>query len=173
MNVRTKWLSLGVGLLTLWSAAAAAEEIIPAEQLVGTVWATQSPYTWTKIDRHGQVDVYPSEGNAIEFLEFNGGVFAIRIRWWNSAKNLHVVEHGVLVPAGENRFHYIEVEHPDTPDFPGISGHGFFWVVDRDAAELSQVGHLSDGTAAGFLIQYKRVEAAPAPEIPVTYPPQK
>jgi len=55
MGNRMRGFSIVIGSLLLWSANSAAEEIILDKALVGTIWVTQSPYTWTKIDCHGRV----------------------------------------------------------------------------------------------------------------------
>ncbi|MCP4382910.1 MAG: hypothetical protein GY798_16070 [Hyphomicrobiales bacterium] len=170
MSKLTNWLAAGTAASLLPLVSASAESVFSNQDLVGTIWATEAPFEWTRVDGSGNITVTVSDGHSFEVLDFNGGVFAIKIHWWSVKNDVSVVEYGVMVESRDNSFTYAEVDHAEDSRYPGIHGEGFFRVVDADNAEVFQLGNLLDGSAGAFSIKLVRAEEATDTSIPVTHP---
>ena len=159
----------GVVLASIVSlAAASAQEIYPDDQLVGTMWSSQEPYGWTSVTHEGEITERTTDGNFLEILDYNDGVYVFMLNWWNEEAGLDVVEYGVLVSNGDNSFVIIEADDR-TGDHGGIVGEGYFQISDRNTAQLIQLGFTADGSAAAFSSTVTRVEApanVPLPQSP-------
>ena len=149
---------------------AVAEPIIPHEELPGTIWASDGAFGWTDVDGEGEITDGTSDGNYLEILELDDGVFVIKIHWWNAAAGLSVVEHGVMVASRDNSFVYVEAEDTDVGNFPGVRGEGFFRITSETTARMFQLGHTVDGGAGAFATSMTRVDVAPDVPVPQSHP---
>lgn len=156
--------SVLAGLLPL--SAAIAQQLYPDDQLVGTIWRSEGPFVWTSVDHGGAITQRTSDGNFVEFLGHRDGVYVFTINWWNEEAGVNVVEHGVMVSDGENSYVMLEAE----ATHPGITGDGFFRIIDADSAAMTQIGRLDDGSAAAFATPLMRVETPPAVPLPQSHP---
>lgn len=147
-------------------SAAVAQQLYPDDQLVGTIWRSEGPFVWTSVDHGGAITQRTSDGNFVEFLGHRDGVYVFSINWWNEDAGVNVVEHGVMVADGENSYVMLEAE----ATHPGITGDGFFRVIDADSADMTQIGRLDDGSAAAFATPLTRVETPPAVPLPPSHP---
>ena len=161
---------LATAALFLMVLTAQASDFVTQDALKGTIWVAQSPHDRTTVTPKGEITVKQGKEIYLEFLDLIDGVYTVKIHWWNVSHNINVVEYAVMVPRSENLFVYSETEHPEDSGFPGIQGHGSFRLIDYDTAELSQVGHLLDGSASAFITILKRADKRPEVPIPQTYP---
>ena len=155
-----------VCLALLPLSAAVAQQFYPDDQLVGTIWRSEGPYVWTSVDHGGAITQHTSDGNFVEFLGHRDGVYVFTINSWNEEAGVNVVEHGVMVSDGENSYVMRKAEGTH----PGITGDGFFQIIDPNSAEMTQIGRLDDGSAAAFATPWMRVEAPPAVPLPQSHP---
>ena len=167
------WVAGFVFSACLTLAPANAEAIYKPQELVGTNWTSQAPYTWSKIDRFGTFTVLPSDGHLFQITDYHGGVYAVKITWWNIEKKLHFIEYAVMVESDDNVYAYQEVQHEDGSGFTGISGGGRLSIDDENTAKLYQLGNIDGGEAGAFTLELKKVDIAPVVDIPLTYPPQQ
>ncbi|WP_339716636.1 hypothetical protein [uncultured Sneathiella sp.] len=151
----------------------AAANFFESSNLVGTVWLAPEAHDRTTIDRNGKSSVKTGKNIYIEFLGDKSGVFTIKIHWWNVEANINVVEYAVMVHEAENFYHYVEAEHPDDSNFPGIAASGTFRLINESEAELTQIGRLLDGSASAFVTRLNLVDAAPDVPLKQTYPKMK
>jgi hypothetical protein len=148
-----------------------ADNIIARDALQGTIWMAETTHDRATINASGKLDVKEGKEIYVEFMELIDDVHVIKIHWWNTSNKINVVEYGVLVPGGENHFVYSEAQHAPGSGFPGIQGQGSFRLINDNTAQLTQIGHLIDGSASAFATDLKRVDKAPEVPIPQTYPP--
>jgi len=149
---------------------ALAQGFYPDEDLVGTIWASEAPYGWTSVDHTGEITHMTSDGNFIEILEYDDGVYAFMLNWWNIETELNVVEYGVMVSSRDNSYVMVEAEDRQGAEHVGITGDGFFRILDRDTAQIIQVGRLAGGAAGAFSNRLNRVEAPPNVPLPQNRP---
>lgn len=153
-------------------AGAAGQGLFPDEDLVGTIWASQEPFGWTSVDHTGEISHQTSDGNYVEILDYNDGVYVFMVNWWNLEAGLNVVEYGILVPSRDDSYVMLEAEDRQGVGHTGITGHGFFRIEDRNTARIIQVGRLADGGAGAFSNLLDRVEAPPNVPLPLSRPSQ-
>jgi hypothetical protein len=154
----------------LLTASVHAADLYSEADLEGTVWNAEKPHSRTTVDIHGDLAIKEGKEIYVELVEFLAGVHTVRIHWWNLSKGINVMEYAVMVRVGENLFEYSEAEHPDDSGFPGIQGHGLFRLLDENTVELTQIGHLLDGSASAFVTTLHKVDAAPDVPIAKSYP---
>lgn len=155
---------------------AGASEIRNPGFLKGTVWEAKDPHKRMSIGPDGKIKTAIGQKVYVEFLDYVEGVYAVKVQWWSVEDNLNVVEYGVLVHELETTYAYIEADHPEDSNFPGISGGGYFRVIsgeDGNKAEFSQMGRMLNGHASAFLNVLDKVEKAPVVSVEQTYPPVK
>ena len=155
---------------------AGADEIKSPGFLNGTVWESKRSHIRTSIGRDGKIERAEGQNAYVQFLDYEDGVYAVKIHWWSVEDNLNVIEYGVLVHEIESTYAYIEAAHPEGSSFPGISGSGFFRIIEGDGeprAEFSQMGRMLHGHASAFLSILEKVDKAPDVPLPQTYPPKE
>ena len=137
--------------------------------LDGTMWCSDVEHDRVAVDNRGNADF--KKGKHL-FLQFPGPSdgYVVKISWWNESQSTRVAEWAVAVPVGENGLTYQEANQDENPNFTGIIGHGDLTLVSGEAREISQVGHLVNGSAAGFSSTLQRVDQMPDIPVPVTYP---
>ena len=159
-----------IPILSLSLLLAAAPASADDASLAGTKWLSEAEHTRVTVDHRGEVTLKTGKYLYVEVLAESGGVYAVKKRWWNIDAGINVVEHAVLAPESADTYAYVEADHPDDSEFPGIIGRGSFFLVDENTAEYSQIGHLNDGSASGFVTILKKVDQAPDVPIPQSYP---
>ncbi|MEM8561985.1 MAG: hypothetical protein AAGF57_07100 [Pseudomonadota bacterium] len=162
--------------LFVMSGPAVADEMTSPGFLNGTVWEADDPHIRMSITRDGKIEKAKGQKVYLQFLDYEDGVYAVKIHWWSVSDNLNVIEYGVLVHELESTYAYIEAGHPKDSTFPGISGSGFFRIIEDDgglSAEFSQMGRMLHGHASAFLSILEKVDKAPDVPLPQTYPPKK
>lgn len=160
-------------VFTASGGAANADEIQRPGFLKGTVWEAKQPHKRMSVGPQGQIVTAKGQRLYVEFLDFVEGVYAVKVHWWSVEDNLNVVEYGVMVHEIETTYAYIEADHPADSTFPGISGSGFFRVIDGESgnrAEFSQMGRMLNGHASAFINVLERVKRAPDVPVKQTYP---
>jgi hypothetical protein len=153
-------------------AGVSAQDFYPDEALVGTMWASEGAFDWTSVDAAGEITHRTSDGNYLEILDVNDGIYVFMLNWWNDEAELNVIEYGVMVPSRDNSYAIIEADDRSGGGHSGIVGQGFFRILDRDTARLIQLGRLADGSAAAFSNVLNRVEAPPDVPLPENRPSQ-
>ena len=170
----TSYLPFGLVLAAMLAGnAALANNLFTPEALVGTIWASEKPYSFTVIDLEGKSRTVPSEGNYFEILGYEGKVFTGVFHWWDKATGFNVLEYATMIQTGDNTYKYNEVRHAPDSGFPGTEGWGEIRILDRDKMTLYQIGNRADGSAAAFWVTLKRVEVRPKVDMPLSYPKAK
>lgn len=160
--------------LSVVCGPAGADEIERPGFLNGTVWEANKSHIRMSIGRDGKIEKAKGQKVYVQFLDYADGVYAVKIHWWSVEDSLNVIEYGVMVHEIESTYAYIEAAHPKDSTFPGISGSGFFRIIEGDGeprAEFSQMGRMLQGHASAFLSILEKVEKAPDVPLPQTYPP--
>jgi len=171
MKTTTGLLGFAAAVLIASTVGSLSEDILPPDSLKGSVWAAEATHDRVTVDSTGKISVKEGKNIYIEFIDLVGGIYPIKIHWWNVSANINVIEYAVLLPHSENVFDYAEAEHAPDGGFPGIQGGGTFRLVDESTAELTQYGNLLDRSASAFVTRLKRVDAPPEVPIAQTYPP--
>lgn len=165
-----RWIAAAcVGTIIPFANAIASDEVIPAGELAGTFWVSETPYELTRVSPGGDTEVRTMKV-VLYVLDHNSGAYSIKANWWNEQSGANVVEHGVMVHAGPNRFAYEEMPNFEDKEFPGVSGGGVFQVIDQDTAEYYQIGRFSDGAVGAFATTLTRVAEPPTAPMEPTYP---
>ena len=170
MNAKTLTAFAALSGLFIAGSANAEDMILPREALANTIWEATDTHDRSTIAPDGTITVKEGKNIYVAFGDLIDGVYTIKIHWWNVEAGVNVVEYAVLVPEEANVYDYAETHHPADSGFPGIQGGGTFTLLDETTAELTQIGHLIDGSASAFMTRLTKVDAAPEIPIPQTYP---
>lgn len=142
--------------------------------LEGTIWLSKKEHTRVAVTPDGKQEIKTGKNFYIRFLSKTDEVYVIELRWWNEKAKINILEHGVLTAIGPGFFHYVETDplRDGTADanFAGISGQGYFRLVGETTAEVIQLGHLNDGSAAAFTSMLEKTDKLPSVAVPQTYP---
>ena len=140
------------------------------DRLDESVWCAVEEHTRLDVDAYGATTTKEGKNVCVSFTR-EGDQLLIVVEWWNLDREIYVMEYAIGVPSGRNQLEYIEVRHAPDSGFPGVSGRGTMTVYGS-WIYMTQLGHLSDGTASGFSNSLVRVEAPPEIPIPLTFPPK-
>ncbi len=140
-----------------------------AASLDGTTWCAPDLHTRVAVDRLGKVELKEGKNICMLFTQ-QSEAYIVKIVWWNVEKELNVEEWAVAAPLNDTQLEYVEAEHPANPEFPGIIGAGTIQLVGDDEMQVTQLGRLVNGVAAGFVTTLERVDALPEIPVPVSYP---
>ena len=138
------------------------------DRLDESVWCAVEEHTRLDVDAHGATTTKEGKNVCVSFTR-EGDQLLIVVEWWNLEREIYVMEYAIGVPSGRNQLEYIEVRHAPDSGFPGVSGRGTMTVYGS-WLHMTQLGHLSDGTASGFSNALVRAEAVPEIPIPLTFP---
>lgn len=137
--------------------------------LDGTIWCSPSEHARGAVDRTGSVDVKEVK-DLCAFFASESDHYVIKIIWWNTSKDIHVEEWEVASPVSETEMFYVEADHAEGSDFPGVIENSELNLVSDTEMTLVQIGHLIDGSAAGFSTSLEKVDQFPEIPVPVSYP---
>ncbi|MCH2186464.1 hypothetical protein MK280_11405 [Myxococcota bacterium] len=136
-----------------------------------SAWCAVEEHTRLDVDAYGATTTKEGKNVCVSFTR-EGDQLLIVVEWWNLDRDIYVMEYAIGVPSGRNQLEYIEVRHAPDSGFPGVSGRGTMTVYGS-RLYMTQLGHLSDGTASGFSNSLVQVEAKPEIPIPLTFPPDE
>lgn len=120
---------------------------------------------------YGNVTTKDGKNICLSFTRKNDQLVT-NITWWNVSKGMHVIEWAITTPVTPTRLEYMETEQPANSGFPGIAGGGTLMMAGK-YMDVTQLGHLQDGSVAGFTTRLVRVKEMPPIPLPPTYPPQQ
>jgi hypothetical protein len=151
------------------ASCSAGTSTATVDQLDGTTWCSPQTHTRVSVDRLGAVSTKEGKDLCMVFTGQGGG-YLVRIVWWNLSKGINVDEWAIALPVDDTHLDYVEADHPEQPNFPGIMGQGQIILDSATEMTVTQLGHLVDGSAAGFRTTLAQVESLPEIPIPLTYP---
>lgn len=166
-------------LLPLFSAAMLAAGSAKAQpealqsllkKLDGSIWCAQSTHTRLDVDMYGKVATKEGKNICLNFTRQNDQLVT-KTTWWNVSKGMHIVEWAITIPVTNTMLQYTETDQPSDSDFPGIAGSGTLTMRGK-FMDMTQLGHLLDGSVAGFSTRLVQVKEMPVIPVPQTYPPK-
>ena len=161
--------AIGALGLALSGCVNTSSQAVTNGALDGTIWCSPEEHARVAVDRFGSIDV--KEGKDIcALFTAESGQYVIKIIWWNASKAIHVEEWVIAVPVSETEMFYAETQHDEGSDFPGVIGNGEINLVSDAEMTIVQLGHLVNGSAAGFLSSLVKVDQMPEIPVPVSYP---
>ncbi len=161
--------SIGALGLALSGCGSTASQTVTNGALDGTIWCSPEEHARVAVDRFGSVDV--KEGKDVcALFSSESGHYVMKVIWWNASKAIHVEEWGVASPVSETEMFFVETEHDEGSDFPGVIGEGELNLVSDTEMTLVQLGQLVDGSAAAFSTSLEKVDQMPEIPVPVSYP---
>lgn len=162
-------LTLGALGFALTACGSSTSLSVTNGALSGTTWCSPQEHTRVAVDRFGSIDVKEGKDICVLFAE-ESELYVMKVIWWNVSKGVHVEEWGVAGPLSDTQLLFAETQHEESPDFPGIIGEGELTLVSDTEMTIMQLGHLIDGSAAGFTTSLKKVDELPEIPIPLSYP---
>lgn len=157
-------------ILAVGTAGAQPESVKGVlKKLDHTTWCAESTHTRLDLDFQGNINTKEGKNICLVFDRHEDQLVA-KITWWNELKGIHVVEWAIVSPVTPSRLEYMETEQPAGSGFPGIAGGGTLILAGKQM-HMTQLGHLADGSAAGFTTRLVQVAGMPTISVPQTYPP--
>ena len=145
-----------------------------ANVLEGSIWLSKMEHTRVAVTVDGKQEIKKGKNLYLRFLSRTDDIYVIEIRWWNEKAGINILEYGVLTSVGPGLFQYVETDPirggNTLTKFVGISGQGYFRLVGETTAEIIQMGHLNDGSAAAFTSVLEKTDILPTISVPQTFP---
>ena len=155
--------------VTLSACGGAVSTSVSTADLGGTIWCAPEQHSRLAVDRLGVKEVKEGKDICLSFTA-EAGSYIVKVVWWNVSKEIHLEEWAVALPVSDTELKYVEADHPGHSEFVGIVGAGDMTLTPDGQMTLVQLGHLSDGSAAGFLTTLTKVDRLPDIPVPLTYP---
>jgi len=89
-----------IGALFVLSGSLHAEGTPAAEDLVNTIWATESGYSYVAVTTDGTVASFDGANFYIKFLEVRQGVLVAQARWFSPKEQLGETQYLLFAPDG-------------------------------------------------------------------------